>query len=177
MREQCLLIHRMPPQAHPSRAGCGNVPAIGHMPNSLVGTLFWAPDQYAACAAYMASHAACYADTWTVSCRYLLRVTIARAYGGSMVQDVQLWVRNYEEPIEEVTPPIKVRLGGPLIKLRLACISIQVLAATTVLDAIECAHHRQSMRRPTELQTLCLLCMRVLPDCVQVPGYLCRSAS
>ena len=39
--------------------------------------------------------------------RYLLRVTIARAYGGSMVQDVQLWVRNYEEPIEEVTPPIK----------------------------------------------------------------------
>ncbi len=42
-------------------------------------------------------------------CRYLLRVTIARAYGGSMVQDVQLWVRNYEEPIEEVTPPIKAR--------------------------------------------------------------------
>jgi hypothetical protein len=39
--------------------------------------------------------------------RYLLRVTIARAYGGSMVQDVQLWVRNYEEPIKEVTPPIK----------------------------------------------------------------------
>jgi len=38
-----------------------------------------------------------------------LRVTIARAYGGSMVQDVQLWVRNYEEPIEEVTPPIKAR--------------------------------------------------------------------
>ena len=26
-----------------------------------------------------------------------------------MVQDVQLWVRNYEEPIEEVTPPIKAR--------------------------------------------------------------------
>ena len=43
-------------------------------------------------------------------CRYLLRVTIARAYGGSMVQDVQLWVRNYEEPIEEVTPPIKARV-------------------------------------------------------------------
>ena len=49
-------------------------------------------------------------------CRYLLRVTIARAYGGSMVQDVQLWVRNYEEPIEEVTPPIKARRppSGPL---------------------------------------------------------------
>ena len=46
------------------------------------------------------------------SCRYLLRVTIARAYGGSMVQDVQLWVRNYEEPIEEVTPPIKARVIG-----------------------------------------------------------------
>lgn len=41
--------------------------------------------------------------------RYMLRATISRAYGGSTVQEVQLWVRNYEQHIEEVVPPIRVR--------------------------------------------------------------------
>ncbi len=38
-----------------------------------------------------------------------------------MVQDVQLWVRNYEEPIEEVTPPIKARSRALAITARLVC--------------------------------------------------------
>ncbi len=42
--------------------------------------------------------------------RYLLRVTIARPYGASVVRDFPFWVRNYqrEDPVPDL-PPVKVR--------------------------------------------------------------------
>lgn len=46
-----------------------------------------------------------------VEARYILRATVTRPYGASTVQDVQFWVRNYEQHIEEVVPPIKVCLA------------------------------------------------------------------
>ena len=37
---------------------------------------------------------------------------MTRQYGQSIVQDTQFWVRNYEEPVEEIAPPIRVRAAG-----------------------------------------------------------------
>ena len=43
--------------------------------------------------------------------RYLLRVTVTRGYGASVVKDFPLWVRNYGTPPQTSNlPPIKVRL-------------------------------------------------------------------
>ena len=71
-------------------------------------------------------------------CRYLLRVTIARAYGGSMVQDVQLWVRNYEEPIEEVTPPIKASHAAPAPTRTSVTITTPTLMLSATAKAWQC---------------------------------------
>lgn len=43
--------------------------------------------------------------------RYLLRVTVARSLGGSVVKDHAFWVRNTQE-VPPLGPPIKVRRGG-----------------------------------------------------------------
>ena len=44
-------------------------------------------------------------------CRYLLRVTLVRPYGASLVREYPFWVRNYEDPPPPAPanqPPIKV---------------------------------------------------------------------
>jgi hypothetical protein len=42
--------------------------------------------------------------------RYLLRVTVTRSYGGSIVRDFFFWVRNYAAaPPPSTAPPIKAR--------------------------------------------------------------------
>lgn len=46
--------------------------------------------------------------------RYLLRVTVTRGYGASVVKDFPFWVRNYGTPPETSNlPPIKVRSAVP----------------------------------------------------------------
>ncbi|GAB4813587.1 hypothetical protein N2152v2_000633 [Parachlorella kessleri] len=42
--------------------------------------------------------------------RYLLRVTVTRGLGQSVVRDFPFWVRNYEQPPEQ-GPPIKMEVG------------------------------------------------------------------
>ena len=43
-------------------------------------------------------------------CRYLLRVTISRPYGASVVRDFPFWVRNHRQPEPQASlPPVKVR--------------------------------------------------------------------
>lgn len=42
--------------------------------------------------------------------RYLLRVTVSRSYGASIVKDFPIWVRNYEAaPEVALGTPIKAR--------------------------------------------------------------------
>ena len=42
-------------------------------------------------------------------CRYLLRVTISRPYGASVVRDFPFWVRNHRQPEPQAAlPPVKV---------------------------------------------------------------------
>ena len=42
--------------------------------------------------------------------RYLLRVTVTRGYGGSVVRDFFFWVRNHAAaPPPSTAPPIKAR--------------------------------------------------------------------
>ena len=50
----------------------------------------------------------------SVGARYLLRVTVTRGYGASVVKDFPFWVRNYGTPPETSNlPPIKVRSAVP----------------------------------------------------------------
>jgi hypothetical protein len=43
-------------------------------------------------------------------CRYMLRVTVTRGYGGSITKDFFFWVRNYSPaPPPNNQPPIKAR--------------------------------------------------------------------
>ena len=46
-----------------------------------------------------------------VRLRYLLRVTVSRGMGQSVVRDFPFWVRNYAEQAPPPGPPIKVRRG------------------------------------------------------------------
>ena len=48
--------------------------------------------------------------------RYLLRVTVARGLGQSVVRDFPFWVRNYEKP-PEPGPPIKVSTSSGRCRL------------------------------------------------------------
>lgn len=54
--------------------------------------------------------AACSASVLQAQVRYLLRVTVARGMGQSVVKEAAFWVRNAQEaPV--AGPPIKVRAG------------------------------------------------------------------
>ena len=45
-----------------------------------------------------------------IQCRYLLKVTVSRGYGGSITKDFFFWVRNYAPaPPPNNQPPIKAR--------------------------------------------------------------------
>lgn len=54
-------------------------------------------------------------DSSQAQVRYLLRVTVARSLGGSVVKDHAFWVRNTQE-VPPPGPPIKVRCSGLLCR-------------------------------------------------------------
>lgn len=63
--------------------------------------------------------------------RYLLRVTVSRGLGQSVVRDFPFWVRNYDQPPEQ-GPPIKAcgsreGMGGALRPVE-ACEAEQLLS-------------------------------------------------
>lgn len=62
--------------------------------------------------------------------RYLLRVTISRPYGASVVRDFPFWVRNHRQPEPQASlPPVKVRSFSALERFQFLFLYAWVQAA------------------------------------------------